>query len=63
MKVLLSEERIIQHIPFVCEFKIKNVTETKKKFEPRKKTWKLEEGNKNYLCEIVEWQKCVKPYC
>ena len=53
MKVLLSEERIIQHIPFVCEFKIKNVTETKKKFEPRKKTWKLEEGNKNYLCEIV----------
>ena len=44
-KVLPIEESITQHKPFVCDFKIREVKDTRRKIVPRGKIWKLHEDS------------------
>ena len=41
IKVLPSEECITQHKSFLCDFKTRKVKDTRIKFVPRRKIWKL----------------------
>ena len=43
IKVLSSEEYITQHNPLICDFKIRKVKDTRRKFVPKKRIQKLRE--------------------
>ena len=45
INILTSEECITQHKPLVCDFKLRKVEDTRRKFVPRKKSWNLDEDN------------------
>ena len=50
VKVISSEDIVIQHKQVVCDFKLKKVREVKRKFIPRRKIWIL--NNKQVNCEF-----------
>ena len=41
IKVVVSEECITQHKQLVCDFKVRTVNDTRKKFICRREIWKL----------------------
>ena len=45
VKVLSSEECIIQYKSLVCDFKLTKVKNTRRKFVPTRKIWKLHEDS------------------
>ena len=45
VKVLSSEECITQYKSLVCDFKLTKVKNTRRKFAPRRKIWKLHEDS------------------
>ena len=47
LEVVLSKECITQNKPLACDFKIRKVKDTRRKFEPRKKIGKLHEYSVN----------------
>ena len=62
INILTSEECITQHKPLVCDFKLRKVEDTRRKFVPRKKSWKLDEDNtksdiRSYIKYIASSQK------
>ena len=43
MKALSTEECTTQHKPLLCGFKISKIKDSRRKFLPRRKIWKLHE--------------------